>query len=513
MFRYVDDHFHTPESFIETTTPLADNADVRERLFDGFRTEIIALAEGRDLDAEPEPEAEADPDQEADPDDEEGGETDDETQVDAEDDGPITEAENERNQAIEDILLDVFESDLYRETFIAQLGSVQSQTIRAADLPDEALLRDPGQIVFDARGLYPRIYEDLAADPRTAEITQNVVPDSYGIYPVGDRETTVNGVWWFVENGPNWRGLAMALAVAAFIAMVVVAERRPSRVIQFGLGMVGLALVVVVVVYIVRAIVPLLASGSDHTGSVVAVYAANLSPLISIMWRIMIVGVGLAVVGGIAKLIWPDDWVYGHVSDDRGARSIRRRRSTPEAEPQQQVQQPVAAAVPVGYAPYGYPAPGWGAQPYGAPPYGGQPYGAQPYGAQPYGYPAGPYAQPMPQGIPPQAGAGRPTVPVQAIPQTAQPGSEVVTGEVPAVPTSNGSGDRPADAAQAVPRVVASAPEGARETEAAAPTPVVPPAEEKIVSVVDEPAVIESAASKAEAAAGDDDDWTSDGDW
>ena len=46
VFRYVDQHFHTPETFLENTSDLAANADIRERLFVGFRTEIIALAEG-----------------------------------------------------------------------------------------------------------------------------------------------------------------------------------------------------------------------------------------------------------------------------------------------------------------------------------------------------------------------------------------------------------------------------------------------------------------------------------
>ena len=468
VFRYVDDHFHTPENFLANTETLADNADVRERLFNGFRTEIIALAEGEDLTAVDDATEEAD----------------DEDEV-VEDSTPVTDAQIERDQAIEEILLDAFDSELYGQMFDEQLASVQAQVIRAAELPDEALLRDSGQVNFDARRLYPSIYEALAADPRTAEITQNAVPDTYGIYPIADRETTVNGVWWFVENGPSWRGLTFALAILSLIGAVAVAERRPSRVIQYGMGIVGLALVVVVVIYIVRAIVPLLASGGGSAGPVVATYAANLGPLVSVMFRLMIIGVVLAVVGGIAKLIWPDDWVYGHVTDERGSRSIRRRRGTPEPQPVQQPQQqvPVAAAVPVGYPPYGYPAaPGWG-----------QPYPGQPYAPNPYQqYPVGPFAQP---GAAAPQYTGRPTVPVTQLPADLIP-----TGETPQVDaTANGS-DRPVDAAQAVPRVVASA--VVPDEEAAAE-----PAADATAAPAPEPS------APAASASADDDDWDNDGDW
>lgn len=477
VFRYVDQHFHTPETFIENTATLGDNADIRERLFEGFRTEIIAIADGEDLTA-----VAADDEDAAD------GGGDDAEEAEPEPDVPITDERIERDQAIEAILLDTFDSDLYTEVFAEQMTSVQTQLIRSAELQDNELLRDSGQISFDARRLYQPIYVALGADERTAEITQNELPDTYGIYSIADRETTVNGAWWFIENGPNWRGLSTAIAVLSLIGALVIAERRPSRAIQFGAGIVGLALVVIVIVYIVRAVVPVLTSGS--AGPVVATYVANTAPLVSVMFRLLIMGVILAVVGGIARLIWPDDWVYGHIADDRGVRSIQRRRGTPEpqAAPQPQVQQPAAAA-PVGYAPYGQ-------QPYpGYPPQPGWGYPGQPYAPVPYQYPVGPYAQPAPQQGLPQAApqsTGRPTVPVMPISAEAS----IITGENPAVDGqafTQGVADRPpADAAQAVPRVVAS-------------------------TNIQRDAATESAdaADQVDDAKADskDDDWSSDGDW
>lgn len=426
VFRYVDDHFHTAETWFEDNQSLADNAEVRERLFGGFRSELIALADGQDPSATAEGDAA------------ELGEVTEAVEEPpvADPTVPVTDERIERDQGIEEVLLDVFDSELYDEVFEAQLRSIQVQVIRAAELPDEALLRDKGDVVFDARGLYPTIYQRLAADSRTAEITQNAVPDSYGLYKIADRDTTISAVWWFVENGPSWRGLTFALAIMSLIGAVAVAERRPSRAIQFGAGMVGLALVVIVVVYIVRATIPVLAEGSGSDGAVVAVYAANLAPLVGTMVRLLVYGAIVAAAGGIARLIWPDDWVYGHVTDDRGVRSIRRRRGTPESEQPQQTQ--VAAAVPVAYPGY--------AQPYPTYPAWGAPYPAQPYAPGPYQpYPAGPYAQPAPVAYPTTA---RPGLPV---------GPEVIpTGENPSVshPTVVGNGVR-ADAAQSVPRVVA----------------------------------------------------------
>ena len=106
VFRYVDQHFHTPETFIERSTELADNADVRERIFNGLRDEIISLAEGDD---------EVD---------DEGGSSLLGSLGDEGDDGdefeiadPVTEARIARDQVIEEILLDVLDSELYRETF------------------------------------------------------------------------------------------------------------------------------------------------------------------------------------------------------------------------------------------------------------------------------------------------------------------------------------------------------------------------------------------------------------
>jgi hypothetical protein len=378
---------------------------------------------------------------------------------------PITDARNRRDQAIDEILVATLDSDLYDAVFIEALRITQAQVVRSAELEDTDLLRDKGPVSFDMRGLYPSIYERLRADELTAFITEEAVPAEFGIFPVADRDTTINAVWAGVRSGPGWRTATYAGAVFALIGSIVVAERRPSRAIQFGFGMAGTATVIGVFIFIIRAVVPILAGGGASGGPVVAVYAANIWPLFKMMIWVLALGLILAFGGWIARLIWPDDWVYSHVSDDRGVRSIMRRRGAPE--PTQQV----AAATPVQYPGYAQPyqpyPPGWAPQPYPGQPYPGQPYPGQQYPpAGSYQYPVGPYAQPALTPVPPFT-PGRPTVPVLPV--------DVETGRTPAVTdadtgatprvTPNAEAapatvaeppaDTPPDAAQAAPKVVA----------------------------------------------------------
>jgi len=434
VFRYVDQHFYDSDTFLADNAELVENADIRQFLFDNFRSEIISLAEGEveeDLSSELDELLSAGDDTEADGPD------------------PVTQAKIDRDIAIEEILLAVFDSAAYDELFQRELSRTQLEIVRAAELESGDLLRDSGDIFFNMRELYTTINPLLGQNPATAEITTLVVPDDHGIIKIGDRSTTIDAVWTVMKKAPDWRGLFTAGAVLSLIGALLVAERRPSMAIQFGGGLVGVAVVTIVIIFLIRFMVPLLTSGGSSSKAAVATYAANLAPLIGIMTRLAIFGVVLAALGGIARMIWPDDWVYSSVSDERGVRSIMRRRGAPEAEtPQPQQQQaPVAAAVPVGYPGYPQPYPGYPQQ-------WGQPYSGQLPPGYPAPYPAGPYAQPA-QAQPPSqhyASPGKPTVPVMPVSIEA---GELVPPAAP--PLDNKPRNLPDDAAQAVPRVVATA--------------------------------------------------------
>ena len=183
VFRYVDQHFHTPETFLENTSELANNANVRERLFEGFRTEIIALADGDVLD-EPDTGLDSLLD-------------DDEDVLD-----PITEERIARDQAIEEVLLDVFDSSAYDQVFAAALSRTQTELITAAELEPAALLRNKGEVFFNMQPLYEPIWAQLAANEQTAAITTTAPPAGYGVFKVADRETTIDFLWTLLRNGP-----------------------------------------------------------------------------------------------------------------------------------------------------------------------------------------------------------------------------------------------------------------------------------------------------------------------
>lgn len=425
--RYVDQHFFNQDTFVENTTTLATNATIRERLFDGFREGVIAMADG---------ETEVDSDALL------GSEDDDEDEGVVLD--PVTAERNARDEAIEQILLDVFDSQLYSRTFDTALAKTQTQLVASAELEPEERLRNKGEVFFDMSALNNTIYNALASDERTALITQNEVPADLGVFKLADRETTIDLVWTFLSNGSNWRGLTLLGAIMAFVGAVVLSDRRPTTVIQFGGGLVGVGVVAIVVIYLIRFMVPLLAGGGSASSAVAATYAANLWPLVRVMIRLAILGLVMAAAGGIARMVWPDDWVYSSVSDDRGVRSIQRRRGTPDPTPQQQpqVQVPAAASVPVGY---GYPQ-----QPYGAyPQQWGQPYPGQVPPGYPMPYPNGPYAQPMQPG----QVQGQPTVPVMPVYVEQNAQGQLVPPPAPDLDPA----DLPDDAAQAVPKVVTSA--------------------------------------------------------
>jgi len=169
--------------------------------------------------------------------------------------------------------------------------------------------------------------------------------------------------------------------------------------------------------------------------------------------------------------------------------------------------------------------PGYPPQPWG------QPYPG-PYGAYPPAYPAGPYAQPQPAQQAPQhyTNPGRPTVPVMPV----QVDDDLVPPAAP--PHDRQPRDLPADAAQAVPKVVATtnttldaSTKAAKDTIAA--TPSAPPIETAAPSSAPLPsaeptangAVADSASGTASAGEGmpslkipradDLDEWASENDW
>ncbi len=445
VFRYVDRHFHNSEIFVENSAELADDVEIREHIFAGLRAELIMLAE-RDPAID-----------DGVGDDASTGDLGDLFGTGEPDPTPVTDEIIARDQGIEEVLLNALDSDLYQVAFTDSLRQAQIGIVDTASISDVERLRNSGGVSFDMRRLYPGIYAALAENPATAEITTVEVPSQFGLFTVADRETTFDAVWNTIDRAPRWRTLTLVGTVFSLIAAVVITDRRPSTIMQYGAGLLGGGLLITVVVFIVRALVPLLV-GSGPSGPVVSVYRVTTWPLITAMLWLAFIGAVFGVAGYVARLIWPDEWVIDHVHDHGGVRSIKRRRGTPAVD-QPQV---AAAQTPGPYAAYppGYGHPGqWGSpyqpqhyppqhypQPGYAPP---QPLPGQQYAPPPgYGQTVGPFAEP---GSPGQFEPGRPTVPVMPV---SDERTEATASVRPA--TRVDSDGLPADAARAVPRVVAS---------------------------------------------------------
>lgn len=437
VFRYVDGHFHDPESFVANSAELAQDVEIRERIFAGLRAEIITLAEG-------EPIAEDSGSESSTGDLSELFDTEEPAPA------PITDEIIARDQGIEEVLLDALDSELYLDAFSGSLLAAQADIVETAAIADVNRLRNNGGVTFDMRRLYPDIYAGLAANTATAAITQVEVPPQYGLFDVADRSTTLDVVWNMIDRAPGLRTLTVFGAVIALVAAVIIAERRPSTLMQFGTGLVSGGLLLVVVVFIVRALVPLLV-GDGPSGPVVSVYRVTTWPLVRGLLWLAVIGAIIGVAGYIARLIWPDEWVIDHVHDHGGVRSIKRRSGAPSSEQPQ-----IAAAQPVG--PYSGPPPGYGYPGQWGSPYPHQPYAQghlpqQPLPGQQYAPPpafgqtVGPFAQP---GTPGQFEPGRPTVPVMPVSGERTQASATVQNEEPV------SDGLPSDAARAVPRIVAS---------------------------------------------------------
>lgn len=393
LFRYIDQHFHTPDNFVANSRVLVDDDKVRKRIFDGFTDEIDLIVEGATAIAAP-------PAEGADSTSPRSSRLDDKPD-------PVTEADVARSRGVEEAVIAVLDSNYYETVFVEELTSIQTQLVRSAQLEAVELLSDRGVVNLDLRRLYIPLYERLAADERTKEITQNEVPAHFGVFEVADRTTAVDMAWKAILIAPRWRALSLVLAIACAVGGVFLAERRPTAVVQWGTGVLGLTLIIAIVAFLIRMTVPIMTS--TNAAAVTSVYAVTVAPLVSLMLRLALIGAITAAIGAIARLIWPDDWVYSPVAD-RGSRSWFRRRKG--ATPEDTSTGPAAIGAPgqPGVGGYGQAGPGAigypghhgqpgqrgqhgqagvypGQYPYQQPGWGAYPQSG-PYPAQPYGQPA-----------------------------------------------------------------------------------------------------------------------------
>lgn len=312
VYRYLDSHFQDSATFVERNSALAEDLDLREDLYQKVRSQVLDLADGFVTDP-------------ATANFGDGAEA--STGADLSElrnNTPVTEETVNRDQAVEAIVVKSLESDFFRQEFSRQLTNLHAQMIAASEIQGYERLSNTGEMVFDLSAIYGPIRTELAANPLTAEIAETEIPAHFGKFKVGDRETTVDRLWTSIANAPRMRKLTLFVTVVALVGAVALAERRPTALMNFGTGLASGAVLIAIAVYLVRGLMPLLV-GNNDSAPVTSVFRVNSDPLVSLMLRMIVLGVVISVLAWIARFIWPDEWVIDHVADHRGVQSVKRR--------------------------------------------------------------------------------------------------------------------------------------------------------------------------------------------
>lgn len=337
MSVYARDTLFDPEGFVETFDSVGVEESLVERVVESFNSELLARGGVSADDIDPET-------------------------IDAEllgidirdDDGDLLDAEDvaevirERQREVIRTAVDRAVNDPgFPEKFTNALDSAHGDLLEAVEL--DLGLRDAtesdGEMHISLQDSYSDVVRELEQDPITAGLAAATSSDA-GRLKIGDRTTTVDYIWRFLERADGMAATATIGTVIALALAAVLAERRPWTIIAAGLGVLSVAVVITVVMYVILGMMPLLTESRVSADLVGSVYRHALGPLTRLQITIGAIGIGVAVVGWLTRWIWPDDWVYSHYDDGTGARAVARRatkgerRSRRSAQPESRVQEP-----------------------------------------------------------------------------------------------------------------------------------------------------------------------------
>jgi len=299
----------------------------------------------------------------------------------------------------------------FPDEFTRSLDSAHTDLTAAIELDlglREATETD-GEVYLSLVDTYGDVIAQLEQDPITAGLAAASDARS-GRLKVADRTTTFDRLWSFLERAESMASTYALGAIVCFGLAVVLAERRPFTIIAAGVGLVGSAVVLVVIGWVILGVLPLLTESRVSAALVGSVYRNALGPLTELMITLGAVGVGLSVVGWLTRWVWPDDWVYSHYDDGTGGRALARRATRSERRNRQSAA-PVHTQYPngqqAGFQQPQYQQGAYQQQPqYQGPPQTQQPQQAQgwaPFGDAPTG--GAPGGAPNAQGLP-ELGAG-----------------------------------------------------------------------------------------------------------
>jgi len=188
---------------------------------------------------------------------------------------------------------------------------------------------DTGEIFIDMSGLYPAIQADLANYPATEPLSTLELGPTAGRFKVADRTVGFDFIWSWLRLAQGLVPLLIILAIGCFVGALLVSDRRPWALITSGFGVTSVSILVIVALYVIRAITPLMVDDRQSSSLVSSVYATLVAPLVRLEIIVAIAGIGAAVVGLIARWVWPDEWIYEHHDDGTGPVAVARRPDAP----------------------------------------------------------------------------------------------------------------------------------------------------------------------------------------
>lgn len=336
MSIYARDTIFDQDGFVETFDSVGVEESLVERVVESFNSELLAQG-GVSVD-------------DIDPETIDGGligieiEDEDGDLLDAEE---IAEAIRERQrEVIRDAVDQAVNDPEFPEQFTRALENSHPSVLDAIEL--DLGLRDAttsdGEMFISLEDSYDDVVRELEKDPITVGLSV-AASNSSGRLKIGDRTTTIDYVWSFLARADSMASTFTLAAIISLVAAALLAERRPWTIIAAGCGVLAVAVIILVVMYVILGMMPLLTESRVSSALVGSVYQKALSPMTQLQITIGAIGIGVAVVGWLTRWIWPDDWVYSHYDDGTGTRAVARRatrserRSRRSAGPAQQPQE------------------------------------------------------------------------------------------------------------------------------------------------------------------------------
>lgn len=259
--------------------------------------------------------------------------------------------ENRQRSIIRDAVDIAVNDPGFPDEFTRSLDSAHADLAAAIeqDLGTREPVETDGEVHLSLVDTYGAVIAQLEQEPITAGLAA-ASDVRNGRLKVADRTTTFTRVWSFLERAEPMRSTYAIGAIICFGLAVVLAERRPFTIIAAGVGLVGSAVVLVVIGWVIFGVLPLLTESRVSAALVGSVYRHGLTPLTQLMITLGAVGVGLSVIGWLTRWVWPDDWVYSHYDDGTGGRALARRATRSERRNKQSAA-PVHMQYPNGQAP------------------------------------------------------------------------------------------------------------------------------------------------------------------